>query len=182
MSKFLNGTGLAYLWGECRKAFSPKAGSSSLTTYSGGTLGAAAAKGVDTTTGGTSGNKNLITSGALYSALIYRSGLNLTDSQKKLARSNTGAAATESYTAKLLASGWSSSAPYTQTVAVQGLSASDDPLVDLDMSGATADNVSNLLGGWFAVGRLVTGSGTLTAYCYNEKPSVDLTVHVKVVR
>ena len=69
MSRFLNGAGLTYLWGKCRKAFSPKAGSSSLTTYSGGTLGDAAAKGVDAQTGGTVGNDDLITSGAVANAL-----------------------------------------------------------------------------------------------------------------
>lgn len=183
MSKFLNGTGLAYLWGECRRAFSPKTGSSSLTTYSGGTLGTAAAKGVDATTGGTSGSEDLITSGALFSALIYQSGLNLTDNQKKLARNNTGAASTASYTAKLPVSGWSGSAPYTQTVSVAGLLATDDPLVDLDMSGATTANANVYSEDWQKVGRMtVNAANQLTAYCYSEKPTVDLSVLLKVVR
>lgn len=81
------------------------------------------------------------------------------------------------------ASGWSGTAPYTQTAAAPGLLATDENCpADVDMSGATADNFSSLLGSWFAVGRLTTGNGALTAYCYGEKPTVDLTVHVKVVR
>ena len=50
------------------------------------------------------------------------------------------------------------------------------------MSGATADNYADLLAGWIAVGRIRTGNGTLMAYCYSEKPTVDLTVRVKIVR
>lgn len=80
-------------------------------------------------------------------------------------------------------SGWSSTVPYTQTVAAPGLLVTDGHCpADVDMSGATVDNFASLLESWFAVGRLVTGNGTLTAYCYDEKPTVDLTVHVKVVR
>ena len=155
MSKFFNGTGLAYLWGGCRKAFFPKTGSSSLITYSGGTLGTAAAKGVDATTGGTSGSEDLITSGALFSA----------------------------FTATLLVSGWSGSAPYTQTVSVAGLLATDTPLADWDMSGATTTNANARSEGWQKVGRMtVNAANQLAACCYSEKPTVDLSVLLKVVR
>lgn len=86
-----------------------------------------------------------------------------------------GTATAFNVTVTFPASGWSGTAP--------GLLATDENCpADVDMSGATADNFSSLLGSWFAVGRLTTGNGALTAYCYNEKPTVDLTVHVKVVR
>ena len=94
-----------------------------------------------------------------------------------------GTATALNVTVTIPASGWSSTVPYTQTVAAPGLLATDDHCpADVDMSGATVDNFASLLGSWVAVGRLVTGNGTLTAYCYDEKPTVDLTVHVKVVR
>lgn len=94
-----------------------------------------------------------------------------------------GTATALNVTVVLPASGWSSTVPYTQTVAATGLLATDEHCpADVDMSGATVDNFSSLLGSWFAVGRLTTGNGALTAYCYGEKPTVDLTVHVKVVR
>ena len=50
------------------------------------------------------------------------------------------------------------------------------------MSGATVDSYPSLLESGYALGRLVTGNGSLTAYCYLEKPTVDLTINIKVVR
>ena len=35
---------------------------------------------------------------------------------------------------------------------------------------------------WTFVGRVDTGDGTVTAYCYEEKPEVDVPVILKVVR
>ena len=84
--------------------------------------------------------------------------------------------------ATLTAAGWSATAPYTQTVAVAGVLAADNPIVDLNMSGATVDTASALQENWACVGRLAAGAGTLTAYCYEEKPEVDLPMTIKAVR
>lgn len=86
------------------------------------------------------------------------------------------------YNVAFPATGWSSSAPYTQAVSVSGVQASDNPFVDVDMSAATTDTAADLLEGWACIGRIVAGAGTLTAYCYDEAPAVDLNVMVKVVR
>lgn len=92
-------------------------------------------------------------------------------------------ASTAGYTAVLSSAGWSASAPYSQTVSVAGLLATDDPLVDVSLNGAdTAQAGKARTDAWTFVGRVETGNGTLTAYCYEEKPEVDLPVIVKVVR
>ena len=96
---------------------------------------------------------------------------------------NFGTATAFDVTVTFPASGWSGTAPYTQTVSASGVLATDENCpADADMSGATADNYADLLAGWIAVGRIRTGNGTLMAYCYSEKPTVDLTVRVKIVR
>lgn len=88
----------------------------------------------------------------------------------------------QSYFATLNASGWSSSAPYTQTVAVSGILATDTPVIDLDMAGATADTAADIQAAWACVGRIVTGSNEITAYCYEEAPTANLPLNILVVR
>ncbi len=80
----------------------------------------------------------------------------------------------------LPASGWKSSSVATaeQTISVSGMTATIRPLVDLDMSKATAANGSALQAAWGNIGRVVSGNGTLTFYAYGSKPSVDLPVFI----
>lgn len=90
-------------------------------------------------------------------------------------------AETASYKTTLLASGWSSSAPYTQTITVNGILKTDEPFVDVYLEGV--DDGTTILEAWSVVGRLsVSADNTLTAYCYEEKPEVDIPIILKVVR
>lgn len=92
-------------------------------------------------------------------------------------------ASTQRFSATLSTSGWSASAPYTQTVNVSGLLATDDPFVDVSLSGAsTASAATALMEAWGFVGRVSAGAGTITAYCYEEKPTVAIPLILKVVR
>lgn len=92
-------------------------------------------------------------------------------------------ASTKGFSATLTASGWSASAPYSQTVTVTGLLATDDPFVDVSLSGASTTDAANaLLEAWAFVGRVTAGAGTLTACCYEEKPTVAIPLILKVVR
>ncbi len=86
-----------------------------------------------------------------------------------------------SYTATLPASGWSASAPYTQTVTVTGLLSTDTPFIDAALSN-TAETAMAQLEAWGYVGRIVTGTDQITATCYEDKPQVDIPVAMKVVR
>ena len=98
------------------------------------------------------------------------------------ARANIGAASKESYTATLSDSGWSSDAPYTQTVTVSGILSTDNPLVDIDLSSATLDTIGDLKDSWSYIDRIVTADNKITAYCYEEKPDKALKIKLMVVR
>lgn len=92
-------------------------------------------------------------------------------------------ASTANYSATLSASGWSSSAPYSQTVSVSGILSTDVPLVDVDMSVATTtDEGTALTEAWGLIGRITADTDSITAYCYEEKPTVDVSLILKVVR
>lgn len=84
-------------------------------------------------------------------------------------------------TAQFPAYGWSSAAPYTQTVQVIGLLATDVPLADVILSD-TASIALEEMEAYGCVGRMDAENGDLTAYCYESKPDVNLTIRLKVVR
>lgn len=85
------------------------------------------------------------------------------------------------YNASLLLSNWSSTAPYTQTVSVQGILATDTPIVDvvLDSTTSTAISQNN---SWAFVSKIETSADSITATCLESKPEVDLPIQLKVVR
>lgn len=84
-----------------------------------------------------------------------------------------------SYTATLLANGWSINAPYTQTVNVQGILASDSPIVDIILSDLNADEESF---SWLYVSKIITSDGSITATCLESKPTIDMQIQLKVIR
>lgn len=92
-------------------------------------------------------------------------------------------AKTTAYYAALPASGWTgSAAPYTQTVTVTGLKATDEVVADVDMSGATAETYEELAESWALVGTITTANNQITARCWGEKPENDLTVRLLALR
>lgn len=80
------------------------------------------------------------------------------------------------------ASNWSLSAPYTQTVPVIGIKESDYPIIDVDSSVISSDENGDYLGAWALIGRVSTANGSVTAYCYQEKPKVDISVNIVVIK
>lgn len=76
--------------------------------------------------------------------------------------------------------GWSDTVPYTQTVAVEGITETLNPRIDLIVS----DNVVTGLKEEIAFSyftRVTTDDGILTAYCYETKPDVDLNIMIEVI-
>lgn len=94
---------------------------------------------------------------------------------------DTSRATVANYTGTLAAASWSgASAPYTQTLTVNGLLASDTPTVDVVMSGTySTDDARN--SAWAAIYRAVTSANTLTVYA-SELPTVDLPIQIQCVR
>lgn len=108
----------------------------------------------------------------------------ITEDLSELSSVVASKATTALYTGTLSVSGWSSSTPYTQSITVSGILATDNPFVDVDMSGvSTSDGGTNLIDGWALVGRVTaSGNNTITAVCYEDKPDLDIPILLKVVR
>lgn len=76
--------------------------------------------------------------------------------------------------------GWTNTLPYTQTVAVNGMSTDLNPHLDVIIS-------DNIVTGrqeeqaFSYITKVTTAEGTITAYCYENKPPVDLNVMVEVI-
>lgn len=82
----------------------------------------------------------------------------------------------------LPASEWSASPPYTQTVPLAEITAKDVPVIGLRIAdGTTAANAKAQNKAWGCVDRAVAGNGTITYYCYNKKPAVNVSVNIKGV-
>jgi hypothetical protein len=89
-------------------------------------------------------------------------------------------ATTADFTATLLADGWSDSAPYTQTVVVDGIAYTDKPFVDISMT--DAEDTALMTESWNFVRMITADDNSITAYAYDDKPVIDMTVNIKVVR
>lgn len=119
---------------------------------------------IDTSSGATGGSGALLTKEAVIAALGY------------------SPARCYSYTGTLLASGWSSVAPYTQTITIQGIIATDEPFFDLNMTNATVDNAGDLAKNWVLVKKLEAGANSIIATCYDSAPTIDLPMNIKVIK
>ena len=108
---------------------------------------------------------------------------NLDAAEADIAALDVGKAETASYTATLTAAGWQgAAAPYTQTVAVAALTAAmEPPFVDILLSDDTATATAELEA-YNMASKFVTGDGTLTITCLEDKPSIDFIVQLKVVQ
>lgn len=81
------------------------------------------------------------------------------------------------------ASGWSNSAPYTQTVSFPGLTTSDTPIYGIRHTGTlNAANVDAQNLAWSVIDRITPGNGAVTAYCYGKKPITTVTIAAKLVK
>jgi hypothetical protein len=81
----------------------------------------------------------------------------------------------------LLANGWSEESPYEQTVQIELVSSSDDyvdPFVKFvgvkETDEAAFEALSLISGG-------ITNDGSITFYCYDDKPNMDLTLYLRKV-
>ena len=100
---------------------------------------------------------------------------------KVVATALNGKATTATYTATIPTSGWSgSAAPYSVSVTVSGILASDNPIVDLVQSG-TESTDSARRDAWGEVTRITTAANSIKVYA-SAKPSVTIPIQLKVVR
>lgn len=86
-----------------------------------------------------------------------------------------------SRTGTLSSSGWGASNGYqVQTINITGLAASYDvaPIIDVVLSGSDASADAALIEAWALVSLAETGSGTLTAKCAGDAPTVNVPIVV----
>ena len=105
----------------------------------------------------------------------------ITKAKEDLTSLANNKATTEMLIGTLLASDWSDSAPFTQTLIIEGILSTDYPFVDIDLS--EIEDALPVIEGWNMVGRVTTNADNeVTVYCYEEAPAVDIPIVFKVVR
>ena len=76
--------------------------------------------------------------------------------------------------------GWEgTNAPYTQTIALEAMTEELNPIVDLVVSDVVAVGLAEEQN-YNYITKITTGNQSLTAYCYKDKPTVDLNIIVEV--
>ena len=85
------------------------------------------------------------------------------------------------YTATLFEANWTGSGPYTQTVNVPGILATDNPVVDVRLA-TTVYNGRLALENFSHISKIETEDGKITATCFNEKPQAMMTVRLLTMR
>lgn len=83
-------------------------------------------------------------------------------------------------TATLPASGWSDTAPYTQTVDAPRMAALYEPIADIVLTG-TAEDKAAQLEAWSAISEIETDAGTITAVCLEDRPEIDINIRLQAV-
>lgn len=91
-------------------------------------------------------------------------------------------ATTVTYTANIDTTWTGISAPYTKTVTVQGILATDNPIVDLVPGGAPTAQKRLRAKAWSYVSEITTANNSITLTCYDKKPTTLFTIQLKVVR
>ena len=85
------------------------------------------------------------------------------------------------FTATLTLNDWSSAAPYTQTIGISGILATDMPHISPVYSDTLATAIAQKEA-WALVGRAVSANGSLTFTCFEGKPETAIPIQVEVNR
>ena len=87
------------------------------------------------------------------------------------------------FTGTFKVAGWTSATGrYSQTINVSGLTADDEPIIDLNSTATDADTFNGQLEAFGLVSNFTTGAGTLTAVVLGDSaPEVDIPIHGVVI-
>lgn len=78
-----------------------------------------------------------------------------------------------------LSTTWVGSAlPYTQTVSISGILATDTPHI----APIYSSDIENEVQAWSLVTKATTSDGSIAFYCYGDKPSISLNLQIEVIR
>ena len=138
----------------------------------------------DLATVATSGSYSDLSNKPTIPSVVQTTGSSTPDttSQDAITTALSGKASVSTYSATLLASGWTgSSAPYTQTVNVSGILSTDNTFAYVVFSNDTSTAV-NESGQWGFVSQMTTSNGSITAKCLEFKPNIDLNISLIAIR
>lgn len=90
-------------------------------------------------------------------------------------------ATTTTYTVSVGTSWTGDVAPYTQTITVTGITANDNPIVDIYSDGAN-DVFKLELKAYSLISKIVTNENSITITCLDKKPTIAFGLQLKVVR
>lgn len=104
------------------------------------------------------------------------------DSQKIVDMVVTPSSAVATYTATIGTS-WSigSSGEFYQNIQIPGILATDTPIVDLIQSDEV-ETAKNELKAWGLVNKITAQNDSITVYCYDSSPSINLNINLLCVR
>lgn len=85
------------------------------------------------------------------------------------------------YTGTLTTEWTATDTGYTQTLTVNGVLASDTPVIGIVQTSTVATN-QTLLENWALVSRITTAANSITAYAYGDAPTVALPIQILCVR
>ena len=135
-------------------------------------------------TGTSIGQTTLNQGGEVTVTLPAVAGTLLTDTDPRLSAvlsGSTGGASVTTYSVTIPSASWTgSSAPYTKTVTVTGLLATDEPIIDVNLTGTyTTDQTTRT--NWSKVYDGDTATNSITFYA-DAVPTADIPVRIKVIR
>lgn len=87
----------------------------------------------------------------------------------------------DSYTITLPSTGWTNSAPYSQTVTVNGILATDTPYI-APVYSSTSSTATAEKKAWNFVSMAESFDNTVVFTCFNNKPATNLNLKIEVVR
>lgn len=89
--------------------------------------------------------------------------------------------APKTFIATLSASSWGTTKPFRQSVTVSGILSTDEPLTDIKLTDnatiATQERKS-----WGCVSDIKTSNNLISVVCFEEKPTVNMTIRMWVIR
>lgn len=77
----------------------------------------------------------------------------------------------------LTTAGWSVDSPYTQVVTIEGITSTMTPFISTVFSSDSSTAINEKIS-WNYVSKAETGSGNITFTCFENKPTVALTLQV----
>lgn len=117
--------------------------------------------------------------GAAAGAVEYDRTMALTSAQKQKARENIQAVSANAITVQALYANWAgASAPFTNTINVTGVTATNNIVVGLSPNTSAAQYEA------FSDGEIICtaqGAGTITMTAYGTKPTVDINISVLIL-